>query len=257
MNRKRIAFIYEGEKAEHRLIDNLCVNFFEMQAEISIIAFPAAGNIYMLWSRLKDDDFETDVIDVIREMNPDADKILGDIKSSAFSEVYLFFDYDVHSNNVPKEYHDTDVILNMLQTFNNETEFGKLYVSYPMVESLREISLEKETYETVSVTIDNKKLKYKNYVSVYADYQNFSRISVPMWHTACRASARRANLIVQNQNTMPDYNEFIDHLTQQNIYKAQLQRFVKPKCEVGVINGVPLFLLEYFDAGFWEKIMQI
>lgn len=76
MNKKHIAFIYEGEKAEHALISNLCGNFFDDLANTVIIPFPAAGNIYMLWSRLKEDNFETEVIDVIREMNPDANRSL-------------------------------------------------------------------------------------------------------------------------------------------------------------------------------------
>lgn len=253
MSKKHIAFIYEGERAERQLIENLCANFFDAQADVSIIAFPAKGNIYMLWTRLKADEFETNVIDVVREMNPDAKKMLENKKTSGFSEVYLFFDYDAHNNNIPREYTNMDIVLNMLQTFDNETELGKLYVSYPMIESLREISVEKERYQTLSVPIQNN--KYKNYVSVYRDFQNFSRISFSMWQIACRASACRANLIVQKSDTLPDYDSFINCLTQERIYRAQLQYFVKPKQEVGVINGVPIFLLEYFDNKFWKTVM--
>ena len=33
---------------------------------------------------------------------------------------------------------DVDTIVQMLKSFNNETENGKLYISYPMVEALRD-----------------------------------------------------------------------------------------------------------------------
>lgn len=33
---------------------------------------------------------------------------------------------------------DVDAIVQMLKSFNNETENGKLYISYPMVEALRD-----------------------------------------------------------------------------------------------------------------------
>lgn len=261
MNKKHIAFIYEGEKAEHALISNLCRNFFDDQANTVIIPFPAAGNIYMLWSRLKEDNFETEVIDVVREMSPEANEILKNIKTSDFAEIYLFFDYDAHNHNIPQKYLDCDIIMEMLSTFDNETELGKLYISYPMIESLREISLESERYVTQSVPTDNNKIcrnghtGYKYYVSVYPSYQNFSRITLSMWETACRASAARSNWIVQGTETLPDYHEFIETLNQTQIYRSQMKHFVLPKQEVGVLNSVPLFLLEYFNESFWMQLM--
>lgn len=54
-----------------------------------------------------------------------------------FSEVYLFFDYDAHQTNLGKAVNE-DVIRQMLESFDNETENGKLYISYPMVEALRD-----------------------------------------------------------------------------------------------------------------------
>ena len=77
-----------------------------------------------------------------------------------------------------------------------------------MIESLREISLESERYSTLSVPTDNHKISrnghtgYKNYVSVYPEYQNFSRISLSMWETACRASAARSNWIIHGTEVL-------------------------------------------------------
>lgn len=45
----------------------------------------------MLWTKLREDDFNTDVISVLKEMN---------CKVAEFAEVYLFFDYDGHHNNI-------------------------------------------------------------------------------------------------------------------------------------------------------------
>ena len=54
-----------------------------------------------------------------------------------FSEGYLFFDYDGHQKNLSK-YDEKDALEQMLMSFDNETENGKLYISYPMVEALRD-----------------------------------------------------------------------------------------------------------------------
>lgn len=84
----KIAIIYEGVKAEK---------------EIKIFSFPADGNIYMLWERLKKDEFETDVISIVKEMcHTSENEDIKNLKESEFSEVYLFFDFDIHNNNLKK-----------------------------------------------------------------------------------------------------------------------------------------------------------
>lgn len=78
----------------------------------------------------KKDEFETNVVDVLKEMSTIAKERLNNLKASDFSEIYLFFDYDGHNDNIPKEYLNKDILGEMLNTFDNETEFGKLYISY-------------------------------------------------------------------------------------------------------------------------------
>ena len=69
------AFIVEGVVREPQIIDNISKVFFA-HGNFKIITLPAEENIYMLWKKLKADDF---------------------------SEVYLFFDYDMHQTNLCKE----------------------------------------------------------------------------------------------------------------------------------------------------------
>ena len=44
----------------------------------------------MLWKQLKEDEFETDLIEVIREYNSDAEKALHGFHRNDFMEIYLF-----------------------------------------------------------------------------------------------------------------------------------------------------------------------
>ena len=153
-HKKNVLLIYEGVKAEENLLNNMVKNFFASKADISILNCPADGNIYMLWTRLKKDEFETNVVDVLKEMSMVAKERLKDLRASDFSEIYLFFDYDGHSDNVPKEYLNKDILSEMLKTFNNETELGKLYVSYPMIESIKEIDRKTKDYKNVYLPLD-------------------------------------------------------------------------------------------------------
>lgn len=54
----------------------------------------------MLWKKLKADEFDTDIIEVLRERNTEIRKQLTGLSRDDFSEVYLFFDYDVHQTNL-------------------------------------------------------------------------------------------------------------------------------------------------------------
>ena len=83
-NRPNIAIIHEGIKREPQILNNITSTFFA-QAEFHIIPLPAEQNIYMLWSQLKQDDFETDVIEVVRSYSDTAAQILDGLTRDDFS----------------------------------------------------------------------------------------------------------------------------------------------------------------------------
>lgn len=93
------AFIVEGEAREPLIIENISKVFF-VHGNFKIITLPAGQNIYMLWKKLKADDFDTDIIEVLREEHEELEKQLHGLSRDDFSEVYLFFDYDGHQDNL-------------------------------------------------------------------------------------------------------------------------------------------------------------
>ena len=56
------AFIVEGEARKPLIIDNISKVFFQ-HGNFKIITLPAGENIYMLWKKLKEDDFDTDILE--------------------------------------------------------------------------------------------------------------------------------------------------------------------------------------------------
>lgn len=256
--RSKIALIYEGVRAEKRLFDNIEKNFFANDCELVVIRMPADGNIYMLWERLQEDDFETDIISVIKEMCKSV-KIddSNNLRSSEFSEVYLFFDYDLHSkkNNLKEIHRGKDIVKEMLETFDNETENGKLYISYPMVESIKDISLERKAYDNLCISLLQSG-DYKKVVNGQSDFLNYDRITFNMWLCACKASVKRASFLV-NDTEECDYDTFIKKVTQREIYFVQRDKFVIGNETIAIINALPLFLVEYYKESFWNQIMEI
>lgn len=249
---KKIALIYEGMKTEKNLFINIARHFFDGKADLEIVTLSAEGNLYMLWERMKTDDFETDVLSVLREMSREASEQLKDFNRNDFSEIYLFFDYDGHNNNVPKRLQGQDALQEMLETFDNETELGKLYVSYPMIESINEISVERRDYVRLYLSLSECG-EYKKNVGGKSDYYDYRKITQSMWHIACDASRKRASLIVEYKEEC-EYEEFLKKITQRKIYEAQKNHFIKGNRMIGILNSVPLFLIEYYDEEFWNRI---
>lgn len=251
--KKRVLFIYEGIKAEETLLNNLVRVFFSSTATISILNCPADGNIYMLWTRLKEDEFETNVVDVLKEMSVIANERLKHFRASDFSEIYLFFDYDGHNDNIPKKYANRDILGEMLETFNNETELGKLYVSYPMIESVKDIDVLTRDYKTLYVPL-NEISKYKQSFDAASAYAHYNSIDEALWLTACAASQKRASMLATFCNTCT-YDYFIHSLNQERLYFYQKQHYINNGHLLCILNSVPLFLLEYFEEDFWCRVI--
>lgn len=128
-NKELQLFVYEGNSAEPKYVDKLEKNFLGERIAIKCVY---DAEIYQLYRKMKDDDFAIDIVSILKERSPQNAKILRDYNRDSFAYIYLFFDYDGHSTMA-----DDSKIKEMLQFFDNETENGMLYISYPMVEAIR------------------------------------------------------------------------------------------------------------------------
>lgn len=263
MSENRIAIIYEGEKSEKRLFDNIQRCFFEKDAEVIPVCLPAAGNIYMLWSQLSEDDSQTDVIPILKRQSEKAKEILGDYKQSDFSEIYLFFDYDIHANNLGnKALSHEEVLKSMLELFSNETENGKLYINYPMIESIRDIETEEVCYRHCSID-SSESARYKSKVGELIRenpesmrYCQFSKYTPADWGYFCRNAIKKANCICNDCFELLDRKTILKELTQFNIFKMHQQKFALSG-RIAVLSSVPLFLVEYFKKEFWRETTYV
>ncbi|MBQ7713852.1 MAG: hypothetical protein IJT71_03070 [Oscillospiraceae bacterium] len=139
-DKKQIAVIVEGEKRELDYWDSLAPVFFP-KTDVEVLPLPLHENIYMLYGELAADG-DLDVVEVVRERSAEAGRALEGKTRKSFQEVYLFLDFDPHAyeRNIKKTCAKTmtEIVEEMLSFFDNETEQGKLYISYPMCEALRD-----------------------------------------------------------------------------------------------------------------------
>jgi len=245
------AFIVEGEAREPIIIDNIAKVFFS-HGKFKIITLPAGQNIYMLWKKLKEDDFDTDIIEVLREEHEEINHQLSGMSRDSFSEVYLFFDYDGHQKNLG-EGETTDVINQMLSSFDNETENGKLYISYPMVEALRDfLSGECGNGNNCFVKIDEL-VKYKMISASRAIYAQFKMYDFSVWEEIINVFVMRLTCLLKQINRMT-YEQYMGTINPYVIFKLEEEEIWRNR--VFVLSAFPEFLLDYFGMKLWRRCVK-
>ena len=245
------AFIVEGEAREPLIIDNISQVFFK-HANFKIITLPAGQNIYMLWKKLKEDDFDTDIIEVLREEHEELKEQLEGINRDDFSEVYLFFDYDGHQNNLSEE-DDADVLEQMLVSFDNETENGKLYISYPMVEALRDFEEGKCGKEGQCFVPIAEIGNYKFVSAERSFHPGFKDYDITVWKSLIEVFAMRLSCLVDSDSTIT-YEQYADAVSPVAIYRMEEEEIQVQR--VFVLSAFPEFLLDYFGVKLWRTCVK-
>lgn len=208
-------FIFEGEKQERKYM-NAFLKALSVNIDRVEIAF--CTHIYALYKKLERDD-GLDTFALLQEKCVELTSI--NYHTDDVARIYLFFDYDAH---VPEA--NNECIKQMLERFDNETEDGKLFLSYPMLEALVDKSSDFKCAVT-SIASGNKYKKHKNIAS-----NDFKEIT--------KKHIKKANYLVCDKYEKPD-----SPIEQYDIFTAQLTKYVKPNQEVAILSAFPLFVLDY------------
>jgi hypothetical protein len=235
-----ILFVVEGKNNEKYIIDNLTKFFIHEGATTSLICAYCA-EIYQLYRAL-DSDPDLDLFMLLKEMKQNRE-ILKSFKSSDFGTIYLFFDYDGHSTLANDE-----ALHKALLLFNDETNLGKLFVSYPMVEALKHYS----------DTIDFKELKvkakenigYKEMAAKTAtkELNYFKSYTLETWLQLLELHLKKMNHIVTNNYSLPS-----EQHAQDVILAHQIQKYISIDETVAVLSSFPIFLLDYYGIAHLPK----
>ena len=255
MSKKKeyIAIISEGEKTEKQIINNLENNFKNFSNKIIFLSYKA--NIYSLFKEIEEDE-DIDIISLLKEKQIKANKIRNDVEnidvsninSDDISQIYLFFDYDGHTENASDE-----EIVKMLNKFDNETENGKLYISYPMVEALKH--LKKDKLDINNYLVEAKtRINYKNFVSQNTDYENLVNLTKGNWLFIISENLKRCLFLFEIKNR--NYEIYSNMINQESIFNKQLDKYISKEEKVLVLSAFPFFLIEYFGEEFFSLIVS-
>jgi hypothetical protein len=227
-----ILFIFEGANTEVRIINNLQKYFINENVNVHCVY---GGEIYQIFKKIKDDD-DLDTFSLLKERSKENEDILKNFNRDDFAEIYLFFDYDGHSKIA-----DDKKIKELLTFFNEETEKGKLFISYPMVESLKHV-ISDEDFQNSSVEC-KENINYKKIVSEQAQKHliDFSSYDIKIWKELISLHLKKMNNLCVSKFTLPD-----QLFTQIEIFQNQKDKFITPHKKVSILSAFPVFIHDYY-----------
>lgn len=261
-----ILFVFEG-KRDKTYFEAVKQLFFPEKLDTFVCTYDS--NIYSLYGKLKGHDalkglFEVDTVSVLKTiLSEKGDDTLRNIREDEVSEIYLFFDYDFQEEGGTFEENNLKVA-EMLDYFTDETASGKLYIHYPMVESLRYTKeLPDPNYWTYTVTRQKcQEESFKHQAHKFSFYGSNLGYIIPIikprddqnkiqtkidtakknWQHLVVMNVSKSNHICNDKNEMPDMVN-----TPKEIYDRQLSKYIgTEECKVAILNAFPLFLFEYF-----------
>ena len=242
--------IVEGESLEPR--------FFTRMSEVcgmDVEIVSLRANIYLLYRKLKEYEFEYDVRVALKELI--ADENAHRILSDRYAYTYLIFDCDAHhggklkAGDIPSKIEDVvgmnySRLEEMVGYFTDETdpERGRLFVNYPMMESYRDCdSKEDDSFKDRNVRFEDLS-SYKKLVGqrrmaslrietmTQVDFDALAKLNLKKWSHLMGNGWR-------NQ-TEEEYNQ----ATQLDVLKAQMK--LVPEKIMAVINTSLLLSLDYY-----------
>lgn len=253
-----ILFVFEGKRREPDIFRTLEYLFFP-KGQTIVCSF--GNNIYELHRQLKALGGGGDLVSILREKyeNSPDNPFSPDTKSSDFSEIFLFFDYDFQNRNLTMEQMNGQ-IFEMLELFNDETDNGLLYINYPMIEAIRYTKELPDSHFSdycVSRTDCHDK-GFKDMAQQFSAYGSFDFIFIDFrrppsekkvsivkqnWVLLERQNVVKANLICNGELDVPVDK---DTISQKRLFESQLSQFIVPKNEVSILSAFPLFIFNYF-----------
>ncbi len=234
--KSRILLIVEGKLTEPRILGSESHGLLSLiGSDYEIIAF--ANPIYELYEAYKNGEYD----DLVSYLRTEKGLKIDDniLSKNAFSAVYLIFDFEPQDH----KYSDSK-IKDLLSIFNNETELGKVYINYPMVEAYYDLEALpdlKYNEKTVSLEGLNGK-KYKKQVNTTTCLKKNKITNKDLCYIVMH-NYNKARFITNSKD------KYINHI---DILNSQL-KLKKEKNELYVLSTFPFLVIDYN----FDKTMEV
>lgn len=154
----------------------------------------------------------------------------------------------------------------MLEYFNDETDKGKLYISYPMVEAFFDINFDQEEYYKNKIfEIDGINYeRYKDYKSDKNILKNIKRnsekdikifLDTNKVDIIFKQNIKKLNYIINTDFSFMDYKSY-SKIRELDIFNSQVKKYRDLKIKVSVLSPFPKFFIDYFGETLYKKLTE-
>ena len=222
---EHILLVFEGEVTEYKVYELLQKHGLGIGKEI-LTTFKA--EIYQLYKQIIEDD--ADLFLLLQEK----DKSLCSISKDNISAIFLFFDFDCHATQAVDE-----KVGELINYFNNETEDGKLFVSYPMVEAFKYFKQCSDLEDFLNLHVVRDKVcdfkEFSHSISNHA--KTWQKMTKEDCQGLLKLHCIKANYLVNSEKELCDLD--IEQSLIFNVYDDSDQIYV--------LSAFPLMLKYYFN----------
>lgn len=245
-----ILFILEGNKPDRSLYQAM-MKICGVDEETVAVVYGC--NIDALYHDMKELGDGADIVGLLKEKSKnvllsDINKLL--LRSDQISEIYLIFDYDFHDVKRSPDVLNKQ-LENLLEYFSEETEHGKLYINYPMIEAIK-YTKKIPDLEYYSYCVSRQECRnFKQLASEFSYYPNIDFLTrvgdlelKQNWEQLKIQNVSKANYICNGSNVYPPLNR--ESISQKQILINQINKFEsQPDCRVSVLSSFPLLMYDW------------
>jgi hypothetical protein len=245
MSSKKL-FVFEGQNTELNITRNIAKKFSETFTDVfssDDVQCAYCTTIYDLYKKISEDEY-LDMFMLLKEKEFNKE-ILKDFDREDFAEIYLFFDYDGHAPIASDK-----KLSEVIHLFNEETKFGKIFISYPMVEALKHFS---STIDFRKLKVNAKEnIKYKKIANKDCDlkYIDFNQYNKEIWKELIGVHLKKMNFIVNDDFSLPK-----ESISQSEIFDKQLEKYINIDSTIAILSAFPVFLFDYYGFQTINKII--
>lgn len=260
-----ILLIFEGAKTEPKVMATLQYLYFSNTAEHVLCSF--GTDTLTLCKTVKEhiaNGYEADAFTIVRDyLHDKGDYSLDSYKSYQIESIYMFFDYDPQTEVAAGVLNNS--VLDMIRLFDDAMGNGKIYISYPMMESLFCLeSIPDSNYLTSCVSLSDchhfkgwcnnsfSIARHQSEILFRTDKKHkINEVNPELrrcvlrekWDQLIILNVCKANWICNDDLSFPTRDWDI---SQETVFQCELSKFIIPKSSVAILNAFAIFLYEFF-----------
>jgi hypothetical protein len=253
---KSILLIVEGAYTERQLFWKM-FNVYDLSADYKIYSY--STSIYEFYNQIVrpyEDELEAlDVMDALRERYPDKE-----LFQKKYTDILLVFDFDPQAERLHPDLFE--ILITMQRFFNEATDNGKLFISYPAIEAYRHVNDEESDDEFFRRTVDIKDIKAKKYKKIvgddtsYKDPRQIDRCGFDGLIVRHMRKAWHITHVEQRQDTLNEKIAVIIEYIMRgggDVLNKQIA-MLKETGSFYVLSTALFFIPEYFGSNYFVKL---